>query len=193
MMGLGFLSPSTDGIYWESSYYFVDTDGAMAFEGGLFMGYDFGLFTAQVEFLFANDGGNMERWRYNPSYTYEQYDFSGALFQIPLIVKMDFHLRRFVLQPLGGFYLNFGLGDVYYTYSGSGYPSSGYIDGANPLFGWVAGGTVGFRLWRGFIFMDVRYMRSFGYTEIGGQEWFRRSATLFNFGYQYYFKSRKAK
>jgi hypothetical protein len=184
MIGLGFLSPSTEGISWESSYNYVDTDGAMAFDGGLFMGYDFGLFTAQVEFLFANDGGNMERWT---RYVYEQYDFSGTLLQIPLIVKMDLHLRRFVLQPLGGFYLNFGLGDVDYTIS----DKSGTIDGANPLFGWVAGGTVGFRLRRGFIFWEFRYMRNLGYTEIGGEQWFRRSAFLSNFGYQHYFKSRR--
>jgi hypothetical protein len=182
MIALGKLNPKIDNGDFGEAY------GAMAIAGGLFMGYDFGLFTGQVEFLFANDGGEVRIGNYNYGSNYAHYDLSGTVFQIPLVVKMDLHLRRLLLQPLGGFYLNFGLGDLK---DKNGYYQDTFAT-ANPLFGWTLGGTLGFRLRRSFIFWEFRYMSNFGYTELEGEDWFRRAAVLSNFGFQYYFKSKKS-
>jgi hypothetical protein len=156
LFGAGSLSNDT---YYGTTEV-VDT----ALGGGLSVGYDFGLFTGQVEFLFAND--------YIDGLT-------GMLLKVPLIAKMDFHLGRFVLQPQVGFYLNFGLGDLHdindYDYT---------IDRANldtPLLGGVIGGTLGLRMGRGYLFGDLRYMGDFG-------DLYTRSVVLVSLGYQYYFK-----
>jgi hypothetical protein len=171
-----------------------------AFGGDLFVGYDFGLFTGQLEFLITNDkidvlgskrayNSYIGAWEtvvdYNSSATY-----SGTLLQIPLIVKMDLHLWRFVLQPLAGIYLNFGLGNMNKSSSsGSGFSSD--AEWENPLLGWVAGGTLGFRLGRGFIFGDMRFKGDISKTNpFGGDYGYTRSGTLFSLGYQYYFRQR---
>jgi hypothetical protein len=173
----------------------------MALGGGLFAGYDFGLFAGQVEFLLANDNADLYRANttYNPNTgswgTYSgTAHYNGTLLQIPLIVKMDLHLWRFVLQPLAGIYLNFGLGDMNLSSSSSGGDSSSYFSFSdketwdNPLLGGVVGGTLGLHIGRGFLFLDLRYMGNFGYTKVYDDELYRRSATLGSLGYQYYFK-----
>jgi hypothetical protein len=185
------------------------------FGAGLFAGYDFGLFTGQLGFLFASDAANIERdgseWvpDYFNDYGYKvsahtatnnaHSQYEGTLLQIPLIAKVDLHLGRFVFQPLAGLYLNFGLGTVDYEYSydrdsyygGLGHYSqrSGSTEWKNPLLGWVAGGTLGFQLGPGFVFFEARYMANFGFTEVPIHgDFYRRSATLFGGGYQYYFR-----
>jgi hypothetical protein len=177
MIGMGATLPE--------AYYANDTAyGDFAFGVDLFVGYDFGLFTGQVEFLFANESGNIDIWY---TYGYRYYKYSGTLFQIPLIAKMDLHLGRFVLQPLVGLYLNFGLGDLDVE---DNYGNSFSAEWKNPLLGWVAGGTLGFRLGRGFLFWDLRYMSNLGATEEEGNKLASRRAVLSSLGYQYYFKQK---
>jgi hypothetical protein len=177
MIGLGATSPK--------AVYANDTaTGDFAFGVDFFVGYDFGLFTGQAEFLFANEAGNLDMW-YGNGYRY--YKYSGTLFQIPLIAKMDLHLGRFVLQPLAGLYLNFGLGDLDVE---DNYGNSSSAEWKNPLLGWVMGGTLGFRLGRGFLFLDLRYMSNFGDTEADGIKLASRRAFLSSLGYQYYFKQK---
>jgi hypothetical protein len=175
MVGAGATFPEA---YWNDE----TAHGDLAFGGDFFVGYDFGLFTGQVELLFANETGSIDQWE--SSYDDFSYrtnrKYSGMLLQIPVIAKMDFHLWRFVLQPLAGLYLNFGLGDL----DVDGYKN----EWENPLLGWVVGGTVGFRLGRGFIFWDMRYSSNLGFTKVSGDERARRSAFLSSLGYQYYFK-----
>jgi hypothetical protein len=112
-------------------------------------------------------------------------------FQIPLIAKMDFHLGRFVLQPLAGFYLNFGFAKEYGYYIDNAYFSDDADDYTTPLVGWMLGGTAGFRLGRGFLFTELRYLSDFhGAEDAEGHKWYRRAAALFSLGYQYYFKQK---
>jgi hypothetical protein len=192
LIGGGILNPDIGKIYDTYDYVWVHDKGA--FDAGLFAGYDFGLFTGQLEFLFTTDRAEMdvrnEVWissgggggYFNTVYDGD-FDYRGKLLQIPLIAKVDLHLGRFVLQPLAGLYLNFGLG-MAESHRGNNYN----VGWDNPLLGWVAGGTIGFHLGPGFLFTEVRRMANFGNTKVGGAEAYRRSATLFNFGYQYYFK-----
>jgi hypothetical protein len=187
MIGAGATLPEAEGN---------SVTGDLTFGGGLFVGYDLGLFTGQVEFLFANDAA------YNIKKEYMEFQsgssnlwvkrsttlsYTGMLFQIPLIVKMDLHLGRLVLQPLGGIYLNFGLGDAKEDSYSSGEKNVGW---ENPLLGWVAGGTLGLHLGRGFLFWDLRYMSNFGDTVPKDTKGYSRSAILSSLGYQYYFKQR---
>jgi hypothetical protein len=182
MIGAGSLTPEADG---------GNVGGDAAFAGGIFAGYDFGLFTGHVEFLFTNDSVKdvrKEETRWNTSQeeweTYTSYSsYSGTLFQIPLIAKMDLHLWRFVLQPMAGVYLNFGLGDAKKNDSDS-------VGWENPLLGGRVGGTLGFHLGRGFLFWDLRYMGNFGDTVPKDAKGYSRSVVLSSLGYQYYFKQR---
>jgi hypothetical protein len=50
------------------------------------------------------------------------------------------------------------------------------------------GGAVGYHLGKGFLFFEARHMANFGATKMHGQEAYRRSATLLNLGYQFYFR-----
>jgi hypothetical protein len=213
LIGGGPLSSRTNGIARYSTYDYVRDwvswgEGG-AFGAGLFAGYDFGLFTGQLEFLFTTDRAKIdvryEVWDPYGGYSgnggfytvKESSGNSGTILQIPLIAKVDLHLWRFVFQPLAGLYLNFGLGKGEEDFEHSDYhnnSSNDYkvrdraADWDNPLLGWVAGGTVGFHLGPGFVFFEARYMANFGATKMHGQEAYRRSATVFGGGYQYYFK-----
>jgi hypothetical protein len=174
MIGGGSIFPTT--------FYSDDTAfPEAAFGVDLFVGYDFGLFTGQVELLFANEAGSIrERDPYSEYPITYTYKYSGMVLQIPVIAKMDIHLWRFVLQPLAGIYLNFGLGDL---------DVDGYqYEWENPLLGWVAGADLGFRLGRGFLFLDLRYSGNLGFTKVEGEEKAQRSAFLSSVGYTFYFK-----
>jgi hypothetical protein len=184
MIGAGATLP-------EAKYAEDKAHTEFAFGGSLFLGYDFGLFTGQAELLLANEAGRLDML-YIPSdgspsqYIYDN-KYSGMLFQIPLVAKMDLHLWRFVLQPMAGLYLNFGVGDLDVE---NGYGSSYSREWKNPLLGWLAGGALGFRLGRGFLFWDVRYMSNFAYTKVEGEELVHRSVVLSSLGYQHYFKQK---
>jgi hypothetical protein len=186
MVGGGYTTPTNDkegpGIY-----------GGGIFDGGLFTGYDFGLFTGQVEFRLAGDDAyNIKsgsgysyspgsgQWVSNTDYI----GYKGMLFQIPLVVKMDLHLWRLVLQPLAGIYLNVGLGQA------ERHSSNDTADWDNPLLGGILGGTLGLRIGRGFLFTEARFTSNFGKTVPKGTEGYTRSATTFTLGYQYYFRQR---
>ncbi|MDR2617499.1 MAG: hypothetical protein LBC62_01395, partial [Treponema sp.] len=159
------------------------------------------LLAAQTEVLFTTENLKVEGTKpiYSPyypfnqisSYTYKE-KYSGKNIQVPLMLKLDFHLGRFMLQPEAGIYLNITLGDLDYEYQSS-YNGS-YKDQKeyrNPLFGMMFGGALGFRIGRGYIFADTRYAVNFGKTEIEGEKVWKKSNLMVNFGYQHYFKSKQ--
>jgi hypothetical protein len=180
MIGYGGLSPEGD----EDSI-----SGGGSVSGGLLAGYDFGLFTGQVEFLLAGDSVEGLRtgsgYHYNqvsggwdPNWSYSSY--SGTLIQIPLVVKLDLHLWRFVLQPQAGIYLNFGLGDAKRDKD----YSAGW---ENPLLGGLVGGTLGIQIGKGFLFGDLRLTTNFANTTPENTKGYTRKSNLFSLGYQRYF------
>jgi hypothetical protein len=102
--------------------------------------------------------------------------------QIPVMLKLDWHFGRIMLQPQAGVYLNFGLGDVTDEDGENG------AEYESPLLGLVFGGAAGFRIGKGYLFLDIRYAMDMGDTKIDkGPKW-NRSATMFNVGYQRYFE-----
>jgi hypothetical protein len=171
-----------------------DMDGNMTFNGGLFLGMDFGLLAGEAGFFFTYDDVEtriqdvfgFERWVY----------ITGVALHIPLLVKMDFHLGPVVLQPLLGPYFNIALGDLNTIDSYDGSHDEDY-DGddpyANPPVGLVFGGLAGVNLGRGILFIDGRYEIDLGKTVAGNGSMtiWRRSAFTLNFGYQIYLGRRK--
>jgi hypothetical protein len=159
-------------------------------------GYDFGLLAGQVELLLTGDNGES---KYNGPGGWYTYKFSAMRLQIPVMLKLDFHISRLMFQPQAGFYFNVELGDmdVEYHYPGFYGTQKGNttVDYSPPLFGIMFGGALGVRIGRGYLFMDIRYAMSLGETEIeipsiGSFEFFRHAA-MFNLGYQYYFKGKQ--
>jgi hypothetical protein len=168
------------------------------FNVDLFLGRDFGLLAGQVEFLFSGEFTkakytiNEYSQYYSSSYD-ERNDFTGLTLQIPVMVKLDLHWGRFMFQPQAGVYLNFGLGDLRYYYSSG---ESIGIKYDSPLFGWMSGVALGFRVGRGYLFADLRYSRDLGKTKAafgkyGGDAEYTQDAFMLNMGYQYYFKGKK--
>jgi hypothetical protein len=186
--------------------------GGEGFEGGLLLGYDFGLLALQVEFLMSSESMKTEMHYYESSGTYSWYradsetHLSGVNFQIPLMLKLDLHWKRLMFQPQVGLYFNFGSDMNYeggYSYSlpynnGSG-QEEGQADVDPPLLGAMFGGAFGVRIGRGYLFLDVRYALDFGKTVIflplpisyGNDFEGNRSFVTSNLGYQYYFKGKK--
>jgi hypothetical protein len=185
MMGGGSHLNDTDGISRYSDAYWVEVDDYFpVINNGVFVGYDFGLFTGQVELRIGNDNGNITA-EYAGTGGYASFDFFQMRLQIPLIAKVDLHLGPFVLQPLAGIYLNFVL---YEEFSPSSYFDDGSGDYTTPLLGGIVGATLGFRLGRGFLFTEARYMTDFGGVKEDDRRWYHSAAALFSLGYQYYFK-----
>jgi hypothetical protein len=182
-------------------------DAGGDFSAGLLWGYDFGLLAAQVEILLAGDSGHYT-WNnygyYSPPtvyhpYVYNSTEFSGTTIQIPFMAKLDLHWKRLMFQPQAGLYLNLALGDMNYEYESETYYSanpatsrnSGKMDYSPPLFGAMFGTALGVRIGRGYLFFDYRSAVNFGYTKLEGKEFGKRSAQIWNLGYQYYFRSKK--
>jgi hypothetical protein len=168
-------------------------DGKVDFNAGLLWGYDFGLLAGQVELLLTGDNGES---KYNgPGYSYKN-EFSAMRLQIPIMLKLDFHISRLMFQPQAGFYFNVELGDMDVEYEDTySQKVETTVDYSPPLFGIMFGGALGVRIGRGYLFMDIRYALSLGETEIeiplrGSVEVFRHAA-MFNLGYQYYFKGKQ--
>jgi hypothetical protein len=157
--------------------------GKAGFNAGFLVGYDYGLLAVQAEVLFTGDNLKIE---WDSGYYTADIHLSGKTIQIPLMLKLDFHLGRIMFQPQWGFYLNMTLGDLESPDNEYGYP----MEYKHPLLGMMFGGALGFRIGRGYIFTDARYAFNLGYTEVEGQKTARRSALVMNMGYQYYFKSR---
>jgi hypothetical protein len=181
-LGAGSQIPDANAndMSWYSGYDWVNAEGYYTmFNNGALLGYDFGLFTGQVEFRIGNENVVVDmvrnsRGNDSPSLNDQLYFFKMRL-QVPLVAKMDFHLWRFVLQPLVGIHLNFALYDD--------------LECVTPLLGWTAGGTAGFHLGRGFLFTEFRYLSDLGNVEdMDGYGLYHSSATLLSIGYQYYFK-----
>jgi hypothetical protein len=170
----GMRSPSfdTDDTDWEN----VDIEGDSSFSGGFFVGIDFGRVIAQAEFAFNEDAGVIEnRMGFEKGI--------GKSLMIPLIVKGDFHLGPVVLQPLAGVYFNVTLGDLELEGSMGGTEPYAY-----PPAGMLFGGDVGIGFGRNLIFLDFRYAMDLGKTAVGNDPisvW-RRSAFVFNVGYQFF-------
>jgi hypothetical protein len=206
MFGGGFSDLDYDGSSSSSSNVYEDklkgqgSDLKLSF----LFGYDFGLLAFQTELLFSSVTVKHDYYYSStsgpPSYTYtyrdEETEFSRMTLQIPVMLKLDFHFWRLMLQPQAGIYFNFGLGGMdyeteYSSSSGSG-SSSGDYDCDTPLFGVMAGVAMGVRIGRGYLFMDFRYAMDLGETKIynytsSGIEYTRHSFA-WSLGYQYYFK-----
>jgi hypothetical protein len=166
-----------------------DIHGRGGFSGGLLLGYDFGLLAGQAEVLVTGDNAKYESDYYNPND--HDRDLSGTTIQIPLMLKLDLHWRRIMLQPQAGLYLNLSLGDLNYKeYYGGGNMDSGTMEYSNPLFGAMFGAALGVRIGRGYLFLDSRYAINFGDTKIDGVKAYSREALMFHLGYQYYFKGK---
>jgi hypothetical protein len=181
MFDLGSTLPK-DGYDGESLY------GDFAFAAGLSMGYDFGFFIGQVELLLASE--SVYNVTERPYYSSEfqsggSESYTGTLFQIPLVVKMDIHLGRSgIFQPQAGLYLNFGIGDAaVYEYDIA-------VGWDNPLLGGLIGFTLGGKIGRGLLYLDLRYMTNFGDTIPEGAYGYHRAAILAGAGFQYYFKQK---
>ncbi|MDR2619202.1 MAG: PorT family protein, partial [Treponema sp.] len=78
-----------------------DLKGDGGFNAGFFLGYDFGLLAAQAEVLFATESAKIQvyNWGYGGYSYYDEFEYSGKNIQVPLMLKLDFHLGRFMLQP----------------------------------------------------------------------------------------------
>jgi hypothetical protein len=142
---------------------------------------DFGLLIGQVEVLLMNE---IIRMHYPLPYDSTTGIYiTGTSLLLPFIFKVDFHLGPVVLQPLAGLYLNFALGDL--KESGGRYDTEEPY--ANPLFGLMLGGSFGITLGRGILFLDTRYAMDLGRTVAGSgpKTIWRRSAFMFNLGYQF--------
>jgi hypothetical protein len=149
-----------------------------AINGTLFFGMDFGLLTGQAEIILTNEQAEIDT---------VNIDISGMSLLVPFIFKVDFHLGPVVLQPLAGLYLNFALGKL----ETRGMGIEGEDPYANPLFGLMFGGSAGISLGRGILFLDSRYAMDLGRTVAGNDPktiW-RRSALMFNLGYQFSIRS----
>jgi hypothetical protein len=159
---------------------------AGGFGGGLLMGYDFGLLAAQVEFLAA-----FEEIRLN-SYSASDVTYSGLYFQVPIMLKLDFHFWRIMIQPQAGVYFNFGseLNQEVNGYNPSGLSNSN-VQTERSLLGAMFGAALGFRIGKGYLFTDIRYATDFAATKVDGNRLWVRNAFLVNFGYQYYFGTRQ--
>jgi hypothetical protein len=178
-------------------YSFYNHTGAYAslpaFNGGLLLGYDFGLLAGQAEVLVTGDKGRFEEM-YTSSgtnglnYNYRMVNFSGTSIQIPLLLKLDFHAWRIMLQPQAGVYFNMPLGYLDYEYNNN----SGSRSYRPPLVGLMAGWALGFRIGRGYLFQATRFAMDLGSTTVSGTEvyWDHRAIVL-SLGYQYYFKSKR--
>jgi hypothetical protein len=155
----------------------ADIEGRGTFNGGLFFGMDFGVFTGQAEVFFAGEGASTK------VLSGIDTDITGLSILVPLIVKLDLHLGPVVLQPLAGLYLNFALGTL--KESVNGYDVEDPY--ANPLLGVLFGGAFGINLGRGMLFADLRYAQDLGKTVAGNDPktiW-NRSALMMNVGYQF--------
>jgi hypothetical protein len=161
----------------NAGIYHIDGKGAV--NGGMYFGIDFGLLAAQAEVLITGDNAEMEL-------SYFDSHITGTSLLVPLILKLDFHLGPFILQPLAGPYLNFALGDIRST---DEYDGRNYDPYANPLFGLMFGGTVGIRMGRGMIFVDTRYAKDLGKAKAGNHPMtiWEHSALRLNAGYQFNF------
>ncbi|MDR1566495.1 MAG: hypothetical protein LBS48_04325 [Treponema sp.] len=161
--------------------------GETGFNGGILLGYDFGLLAAQAEVLFTTE--SLEREYYKNYYDYYEDWYGGKGIRVPLMLKLDFHLGRIMLHPQAGVFLNLTLGDL--EHKDAYYDVRENIEYSNPVFGMMFGGALGFRIGRGYLFADTRYAVNLGYTEVEGDKTVRRSGVMVNFGYQYYFKSKQ--
>jgi hypothetical protein len=185
MAGLAVPEYDINDTDWED-YGGSGINGYTTFNGGLFLGIDFGLFAGEAGFFFTGDSAETS---FQNSYGSREWsDMTGAALHIPLLVKMDFHLGPVVLQPLLGPYFNIALGPLH---------TSGFQTGddpyANPPVGLVFGGLAGLNLGRGILFIDGRYEIDLGRTVAGNDSitiW-RRSAFMLNLGYQIYLGGRK--
>jgi hypothetical protein len=169
--------------------------GSAAFNGGLLFGYDFGLLAGQAELIFTGDKGSFSEKSIGSSSdsSISNKSFSATTLQIPLLLKLDFHGSRIMLQPQAGIYFNVALGELDYKYNdqwGSDIKASKYHN--VPFMGTVAGWALGFRIGRGYLFNDTRFTRNLDYTEPNGTSvYWRRSAIVVSFGYQYYFRGKQ--
>jgi hypothetical protein len=170
MSGMTVPNYKIDDTDWESSGG-GEIDGNISFSGGLLFGVDFGLLAGEVEILVAGDSADIPA---------RDITLTGVSLLIPFIFKMDFHLGPVVLQPLAGPYLNFALGKLRSFYGRDPY--------ANPLFGLMFGGIMGFNLGRGILYLDSRYAIDLGKTKAGTNPMtvWRRGAFMLTLGYQIY-------
>jgi hypothetical protein len=173
--GLRAPNYNTDNTDWKT----VNIEGKSTANGGLFIGMDLGSLILQAEVLLGGDSAAIE----NMPATMEIDDISGFSLLIPLIFKWNFHLGPLVLQPLAGPYLNFALGNLKI-----GGRMGGEEPYANPPLGFMFGGDVGFPLWQGLVFLDLRFAVDFGKTAAGNNPMtaWTRSAFMLNLGYQFF-------
>jgi hypothetical protein len=191
--------------------------GRGGFNGGLLLGYDFGLLASQVEFVLTGDNGKVtiNRHGYSGPGQYEQYwadkykyRFSGTTIQIPLMFKLDLHWRRIMFQPQAGFYLNLTLGDLEFEKekdevkwghvpSNERLPEELELEYDSPLFGFMTGAALGVRIGRGYLFMDGRFAIDLGQSKIKDKDrgtemaaW-NHSAWSVTLGYQHYVKGKQ--
>jgi hypothetical protein len=163
------------------------------FNAGLLLGYDFGLLAGQVELLYVMESFKTVE-QYMEGFALHNYTTKNSVsaIQIPVLLKLDLHLWRFMIQPLAGVYVNIPLGGInreMENFSGV-YPPpfEDSIDfEESPFLGLTFGGAVGFRIGKGYIFFDARYVSDFGDTKPEGGGEYKRSGLTVNLGYQRYF------
>jgi hypothetical protein len=178
---------------WDDNNIGSHISGKPTFGGGLSVGWDFGFVAAETGALISSDRA---KTTVNKPYYGDDVDLMGISLLVPLIIKLDFHLGPVVLQPLAGGYVNFALGDLKWHGYDPGDTKAAY---ANPLFGLMFGGALGFKLGRGSLFVDSRYVMDLGSTAMGSHEitnntamraW-KRSGVMLNLGYQFYLGGKK--
>jgi hypothetical protein len=176
--GIRSLSYNTDGTDWDG----LAVEGNSAPNAGLFIGMDFGKLIIQAEIVLSGDNGTIDNIYSNNFYS---MGVTGTSLLIPLIVKRDFHLGPVVFQPLAGLYFNFALGDLKLEDNTMG----GEEPYANPPVGLIFGGDVGIALWKGVLFLDLRFAGDLGKTAAGNDpiEIWTRTSFMINLGYQFFF------
>jgi hypothetical protein len=144
--------------------------GVFAGSGGAGLGYELGV-------IMTGNSGETSSTSYGPF-----YEFDGSIVMLPFLFKYEFSLGPVVLTPLAGVYFSFATGDLEYNGTDTEWEP--------PLFGLMFGGSVGYNLWGGRIFADMRYASGFGNIVIepdsSSPDEMSHSTFMISLGYQYF-------
>ncbi|GHV29075.1 hypothetical protein AGMMS4952_14170 [Spirochaetia bacterium] len=140
----------------------------------------------QAEVLFTMDFATFSKFHItggNNAVELEKTSFQSMSLMVPLIVKGNIPLSRFIISPLVGLYFTFPLGVITATDKDSAYES---VFSYSPPLGFLAGAELGMHLGPGILFLDVRYAGDFGNTLWeNGDPIYGRSMITVSLGYKF--------
>jgi hypothetical protein len=135
----------------------------------------------QVEFSRMTDTVSVDY--FNSSISYE-----STSLMIPALLKLTLWPGYFLIQGYGGAYYSMPLGDL--TYRSYGYGGgSEHTFTLQPSIGWLAGGSLGFKMGFGVFYVDMRVGDTLGYTKIndGNRDvsTYKRFFTSYSAGFEF--------